>query len=279
MTRTSRLLLAGLLCFLVAACSDDKTAPAAQGSSASATADTSSGATMRPLRILVSNDDGVGAPGIDSLVNALVAEPNVAVAVVAPAENQSGSGGKTSPGPLTAAQATTASGYPAVAVQGFPADAVNHGLSTVVTARPDIVISGTNAGQNLGPVLDISGTVGAARAAAQHGIPALAVSAGLGDPIDFASATSAAVQWVREHRDALVASPAPAAFVENLNAPTCPAGKVRGIVTTTPETTATTGDSLATPDCTSTAAAPPGDVSAFLVGFATLSSVPLQPAS
>jgi 5'-nucleotidase len=276
MTRTRRLLIVAVL-LLIAACSDDKASPTA--SSASASSEQPAAAAARPLRILVTNDDGVGAPGIDLLVNALVAEPNVAVAVVAPAENQSGSGGTTSPGPLTASEATTASGYPATAVHGFPADAVLYALNAVVTERPDVVISGTNAGQNLGPFIDVSGTVGAARAAAQHGIPALAVSAGLGEPIDFATATAAAVQWLHEHRDGLVASPAPPAFVENLNAPTCPSGTVRGLALVSPNATAPGGDALAAPDCTSTADAPTDVVGSFHVGFATLSPVALQPAS
>src|SRR5262249_13068768 len=141
-------------------------------------------------------DDGVAAPGIDALVKALTAEPATQVTVVAPAANQTGSGGKTSPGPLTATQTTTASGYPATAVDGYPADAVDYGLSTVLKDTPDLVISGINAGQNLGPVLDISGTVGAARAGAQRGVHALAVSAGFGDPVDFDTAVSATITWL-----------------------------------------------------------------------------------
>jgi 5'-nucleotidase len=262
----------------VVACSDDKAAAPAANASASASATASSAAPERALRILVSNDDGVGAPGIDALVKALAAEPNVTVTVVAPAENQSGSGGKTSPGPLAASDATTASGHAAVAVQGFPADAVEYALTTVLKERPDVVITGTNAGQNLGPFIDLSGTIGAARAGAARGIPALAVSAGFGDPIDFDAATSLAVQWLRDHRAALVGSPAPTAFVENLNAPTCASGHVRDLASVTVETNASGDDALGAPDCTSTTPAPAGDVSAFHVGFATLSPVPLAAA-
>src|SRR5262249_35075762 len=142
----------------------------------------------------------------------------------------SGVGGKTSSGTLTATMATTASGYPATAVQGYPADAVEYGLSTVLTSPPDVVISGVNAGQNLGPLLDISGTLGAARAGSQRGITPLAVSAGFGDPIDFASAVDAAVSWLRDHRAALLEPHGPPTMVANLNVPTCAAGKVRGQV-------------------------------------------------
>src|SRR5215203_33335 len=75
------------------------------------------------ITVLVTNDDGVGAPGIDTLVEALRAQKNTKIVVVAPDVNKSGSGGQTTPGTLTTAAATTASGYEATAVQGFPADA------------------------------------------------------------------------------------------------------------------------------------------------------------
>lgn len=272
---TSRRAAAALLMVALAlgACSsNDKATAPAPGSSTGASA-----SATRPLRILVSNDDGVDAPGLDSLVQALTAEPDVVVTVVAPAENQSGTGGRTSPGTVPASETKTHSGYPAVAVQGFPADAVIRGL-TLAKERPDVVITGTNAGQNLGPFIDISGTIGAARAAAQQGIPALAVSAGLGDSIDFATATADAVQWVRDHRAALTAATRPAATVDNLNAPTCPTGHVRGVVQVTPDGAAPQADALAAPDCTSTAAPPGTDVAAFHAGFATLSTVPVTPA-
>ncbi len=87
------------------------------------------------------------------------------------------------------------------------------------------------------------------------------------------------MKWLREHRAALLASPPPPGSVDNLNAPTCPTGHVRGLVNATPEVAATLADALADPDCTSTAPAPSGDVAAFHVGFATLETVALQPAS
>jgi 5'-nucleotidase len=227
----------------------------------------------------VSNDDGVAAPGIDALVRALSSDSETQVTVVAPAANQSGAGGKTTPGTLTATMTTTASGYPATAVQGYPADAVDYGLSTVMTSPPDLVISGANAGQNLGPFVDVSGTVGAARAAAQQGITALAVSAGLGDPIDYASAVDAAMSWLRDHRAAVLASHGPPTTVSNLNVPTCAAGQVRGQVEVPADAHGSTDIAIAPADCTSTAPAGPTDVTAFHDGFATLSDVPLRPAS
>ena len=108
-----------------------------------------------------------GRAGIDAVVQALRKLPDTKVTVVAPATNQSSTGGKTTPGPLTVTDATTASGYPAKAVAGYPADTIrwaidDHGIDFT----PDLVVSGINFGQNIGPITDISGTVGAARAAA-----------------------------------------------------------------------------------------------------------------
>ncbi|HMF04563.1 MAG TPA: 5'/3'-nucleotidase SurE, partial [Acidimicrobiia bacterium] len=77
------------------------------------------------LQVLVTNDDGIAAPGIDALVQGLRKIKGVKVTVVAPAENKSGSSDTTTPGPLTTTQATTTSGYPAIAVNGYPADTVN----------------------------------------------------------------------------------------------------------------------------------------------------------
>ena len=120
--------------------------------------------------------------------------------------------------------------------------------------------------------------MGAARAAAQRGVPALAVSAGLADEIDFQTASQLAVEWLRGHRGALVAGGPPPMTLSNLNAPSCTIGHVRGIAEVTPDPSVPAEQALASSDCTSTVAQPPTDVAAFLDGFATLSELPLQPA-
>ena len=150
--------------------------------SASIAAD-SAGAASKPsttLTILVTNDDGVTAPGINATVQALSALPHTKVTVVAPLTNQSGTGAKVTGGTLTVTDATTASGYPAKAVAGYPADTIiwaidDHGIAQ----RPDLVVSGINFGENIGPLASLSGTVGAAQTALARGIPALAVSQGV----------------------------------------------------------------------------------------------------
>lgn len=224
------------------------------------------------LRILVTNDDGIGAPGIDALVQGLRGLERVRITVVAPATNQSGTGDKTTPGTLTTEQATTTSGYPAVAVQGFPADTVNFALDGGIPDKPHLVASGVNAGQNLGPVVNISGTVGAARTAVRRGVPAVAISQGTGEPLDYPSGVREAVRWVKEHRKALTKKGAkPPTEVANINVPTCPTGKVRGLVNVP---SATAGDITVTPDCLSKLKKPTDDVIAFANGYASLSKVP-----
>lgn len=126
---------------------------------------------MTDPTVLVTNDDGIDAPGIRALAAAL--ERVGEVTVVAPAENQSWAGRDMSwhAGP-TGIQETDL-GY---AVEGTPSDAVTVAL-TVLDVEPDVVVSGVNDGMNLSAyIIERSGTVGAAMEAAHHGVPAVAVS-------------------------------------------------------------------------------------------------------
>jgi len=233
------------------------------------------GAANKPatLTIMVTNDDGVAAPGIDAAVRALRRLPNTTVTVVAPATNQSGSGGKTTAGPLTATKSTTASGYPAEAVHGYPADTVVWAFKTR-HLRPDLVVSGINSGENVGPLATISGTVGAAREAVRLGVPAVAASQGIDNGVtpDFTEGAAQLVRWVRSHRAALVAHRGRPSTA--LNVPTCATGTVRGPVRE-PLAASVTGVDLGAVDCASTATTFTDDVDAFVNGYAVLS--PLYP--
>jgi 5'-nucleotidase len=253
---------------------------AACGSSATSSTTTSPEA-QRTLTVMVTNDDGVGAPGINAVVQGLRSLPHTRVTVVAPLTNQSGTGGKTTPasaGSLVATPARTASGYPATAVHGYPADTViwavrDHGLSF----RPDLVVSGINFGQNIGPLAALSGTVGAARQAISLGIPALAASQGVdnGSGPAFTQAVPIVESWVTRHRAELIArSYGSKPLQANLNVPTCAGGAVRGPVTTD---MAASGDAGATTtvDCTSTSTSYSNDLEAFEIGYSTLT--PLYP--
>lgn len=221
--------------------------------------------------ILVTNDDGVTAPGINVLVNALRGIPDVHVTVVAPAKNQSGTGGKTTSGTVAYTGAKTASGYPATAVDGYPADTISVALDQL-HLHPALVVSGANLGQNLGPVTNLSGTVGAAKAAVSKGVPALAVSSGVGNPVDYQTAARYAVMWVEAF---FKGSPSPTpTTVANLNVPSCSTGSVRGEKQLPSQTSVPNpADALSKQDCTSTAT-PTTEVAAFNDGFATLTQVP-----
>jgi 5'-nucleotidase len=231
------------------------------------------------VTVLVTNDDGVQAPGINAVVVALLKEPGVTVKVVGPATNQSGMGGKTTTNP-THTNSKTLSGYPAVAVAGTPADSANVAFDKL-GLKPDITISGTNAGQNLGPVVDLSGTVGAARVAARHGVPSLAVSSGFGTPIDYASGAKYAIEWFRAERALLPHStPTNTATLTGINVPSCgTTGTIRGLVKVTLQAQPLTGESaLGTSNCASTAK-PTTELAAFADGFATEMTIPLNPSS
>lgn len=235
-------------------------------------------ASADTVEILVTNDDGVGAEGIDALVEALQGVDGVTVTVVAPAENQSGTSDKTTDGEVASSETTTASGYPAVAVEGFPADSVNVALNDL-GVDADLVISGINDGQNNGPLVDLSGTVGAARTAARQGVPALAASQqSVEEPgvPDFETGVTFVLDWLDEHID-LIAAGELAAEVESLNIPTCETGTVRGLAEV-PTATDTGAHNLGETNCESTLEDPADDVEAFVNGFASLSPVSLEKA-
>ena len=127
------------------------------------------------IDILVTNDDGVFAPGILALAQAMRAFGTVAV--VAPATNQSASGHKrTVFQDIAVDEVTLADDSKAWAVAGSPADCVALAALGVIEWPPRMVVSGINRGQNMGQDITYSGTVTAAFEAAIHGLPALAVS-------------------------------------------------------------------------------------------------------
>jgi 5'-nucleotidase len=239
------------------------------------TTTTSADAAAPALKVVVTNDDGFSAAGIDKLVSALTAMEGVEVTVVAPADQRSGTGGSTTPGPLTTSKQKLASGYDATAVAGFPADTIRVAFDDM-KLDPDLVISGINQGQNLGPIVDVSGTVGAARAAVRRGVPALAVSQGAAKTFDYDVAAQMVVKWVSDNRAKIADGSLPTDYVLNLNVPSCDTGGVRG---TMDVASATTGNAGATADCTATGTSFPDDVTAFANGYATLTHIPVEPAA
>lgn len=150
------------------------------------------------MHILLSNDDGYRAPGLLALIEAL--RPLARLTVVAPERNRSGaSNSLTLDRPLHLRQVDVDS----FMVDGTPADCVYLALSTVCEGRPDLVVSGINAGENLGEDVLYSGTVAAAMEGALAGLPAIAVSlASHAAEPDFAAAAAGAAQFVRRLREA-----------------------------------------------------------------------------
>ena len=230
------------------------------------------------LKILVSNDDGYSAEGIDTLVTGLQTLDDVEITVYAPLDQKSGTGGKFTDGKLAVTDVKLDSGYAARAVAGFPADTIRVAVDDE-GLKPDLVIAGVNEGQNLGPLVDYSGTVGAARAGVARGIPSLATSQGLGAPLDYKSAVPFILDWVTEHRAALLAGDEPVA-VTNLNFPTCPTGEIRGLTVLKPDSDGSAALALKDEqDCASTVALDEaaGDITAFNNGYATSSVIPDLP--
>lgn len=246
---------------------DEASEPTGGGEETTTTAATSTDPDLPT--VLVTNDDGVGADGIDALVKALEDRGDVEVVVVAPLENQSGSGGKTTDGELVVTDAETISGHPAKAVDGFPADSVVWALGEG-GIEPDLVVSGINDGQNVGPLVDISGTVGAARQAVQLGVPALATSQGLGEPADFPSGVEATMAWLDDHIDAVVAGELGTDGIISINIPTCTTGEIQGTVEV-PVAVNSTAD-LTKVDCTSEVE-PTDDVTAFVNGWTSVTEL------
>jgi 5'-nucleotidase len=151
-----------------------------------------------PFRILISNDDGVRAPGL--LAVALALRGMAEITIAAPAENQSGKGHSITIGePMYVDRVTLQPGLDAYSITATPASCVKIGLGVLVTAKPDLVVSGINRGYNLGRVTYVSGTVGAAREAALSGIPAIAASTAV-EQTDYAPAAEVVRQVVEMAR-------------------------------------------------------------------------------
>jgi 5'-nucleotidase len=175
------------------------------------------------MQILVSNDDGYQAPGIISLAEHLgeIAE----VTVVAPERDRSGaSNSLTLDNPLRATP--TDNGF--VRVDGTPTDCVHLAITGLLQQEPDMVVSGINAGANLGDDVLYSGTVAAAMEGRFLGLPAMAVSL-VGHRVShYATAARVAVRLVRQ----LQSHPLPADTILNVNVPDLPWDSLSGFSVT-----------------------------------------------
>lgn len=173
--------------------------------------------------ILVTNDDGVGAPGLAALAAAL--RPLGRVSVLAPDRNWSASGHvKTLHKPLRVHETQLADGQPALACTGAPSDAVALALLGLLDRPVDLVVSGINPHANLGHDVTYSGTVTAAMEACIFGIPGLAISTEHRPEIGYdpAAAIAAGIAaWILDHG-------LPPGILLNVNVPALPAAAIRG---------------------------------------------------
>jgi 5'-nucleotidase len=177
------------------------------------------------MRVLVSNDDGVDAPGIRVLAQAL--SELGTVTVVAPDRDRSGaSNSLTLDQPIRVLD--MGGGFHRVA--GTPTDCVHLALTGLLPQEPDIVVSGINNSANMGDDVIYSGTVAAAMEGRFLGLPAIAVSLASRDhkPEHFDTAARAAVAIVRR----LLVEPLPADTILNVNVPDRPWDALRGFEVT-----------------------------------------------
>jgi 5'-nucleotidase len=172
---------------------------------------------MAPLHVLISNDDGVFAAGIQALAAEAVARGH-RVTVVCPDQERSATGhGLTLQTPLRAERADSlfAEGVRAWACSGNPSDCVKLALFRLLEEPPDLVLSGINHGPNLGTDVLYSGTVAAAMEGTIEGYPALAVSSADYQWRHFAPAASLAL----EVAEGMLAAGWPEGLLLNLNVP------------------------------------------------------------
>lgn len=183
-------------------------------------------------RILITNDDGIEAPGLRALALALRQLGEVTVA--APAANQSGvSHGLTSGHPIPVRE-TRQDGIRWLAIGATPATCVRLAVERLLPARPDIVLSGINKGENLGTVTFYSATVAAAREAALLGLPAMAMNLAARHGLDYGPAAEATAGIIR----ALGPGGIAAGTFLNVNFPALARERWRGIRITRQDTRA-----------------------------------------
>ena len=127
------------------------------------------------MHVLLSNDDGIMAPGLRALYAALV-EAGHTVLAVAPLRQQSGVGHSLTVVEPLRTRVIEEPGFTGIGVHGTPTDCVKLGLGALSQKRPDLVMAGINLGPNVGPDIFYSGTVGAAAEGAHDGVPSMAVS-------------------------------------------------------------------------------------------------------
>ncbi len=176
------------------------------------------------LRILLTNDDGIYAPGLAALERELTRLGDVTL--VAPAVEQSGVGHSiTFLSPLVVKEVFEGDRRRGWAVEGSPADCVKLGIFEFCPVRPDLVVSGINGGLNAGINVLYSGTVAAAIEGAFFGITSIAVSLEFSEHAQFDKAARMAIKVIEQ----ILAQKSSAPQLFNVNIPTPALEKPRGI--------------------------------------------------
>jgi 5'-nucleotidase len=186
------------------------------------------------VRVLLTNDDGISAPGLQAARRALRALDGVDVDVIAPDSNRSATARSiTTRSPLVVEEVEFGDGDRGFATDGTPVDCVRFAELGLVGNRPDLIVSGINHGANLGDDITYSGTVAAAFEGIVLGIPALAISqqssgGGMGyvsGRFEFGVAAAFLGRLVAK----LIAEPMPPETLINVN---CPTGEPTGVEVT-----------------------------------------------
>ena len=175
------------------------------------------------MRILLSNDDGYEAPGIQALAEAL--QPLADINIVAPDRDRSGaSNSLTLDSPIRAKYLDNG----VIRVDGTPTDCVHLAITGLLTEEPDMVISGINSGANMGDDVLYSGTVAAAMEGRFLGLPAIAVSLAGQELQHYATAVVVVLRLVKH----LQRHPLPQDTILNVNVPDLPLQQIAGIKST-----------------------------------------------
>jgi 5'-nucleotidase len=186
------------------------------------------------MRVLLTNDDGIQATGLNELRRALLQVPGVELAVIAPDSNRSASARSiTTRQPLWAEEVEFGDGTKGFATDGTPVDCVRFASLGLIGEPPELIVSGINHGANLGDDITYSGTVAAALEGVVLGLPAIAVSQQslkremdfrLGREFDFAAAANFTACLVARLPD----RPLAPGTLLNINCPAVSTGDLAG---------------------------------------------------
>lgn len=173
------------------------------------------------MHILLTNDDGIFAPGLAAIYKKLIRLGQVSV--VAPAEAKSGASHSITLEPLMCDKVDLTGKFAGYSVSGSPADCVKLGIMELVTEPIDLVVSGMNHGANVGVNVYYSGTVAAAMEAAFFSIPSVALSVAYEEDTDFDAAAEYGLGVIEK------LLPVGAGSVININVPMLSKGKPKGV--------------------------------------------------